>query len=255
MGRIAVLDEESSHVLLAPAMFLWLLWVRRERVKQLRFGGRWPGALILGVGWLCWSIGYQRQWQALWHAGAVAMVVGAVLAVIGSQAFTRFVAAFGALLFLVPVPGVGRQWMALPLQHVTARATQRLAETLGIMVERAGNVLTLNGRDVAIVEACNGMRMVFTLVMACYVFAFIMPLRPWVRVLILVLSPVIAVVANVVRLVPTVWMYGHASSASAKLFHDLSGWAMLILAFLSLLGTVRVLQWAGIPVMREARSA
>ena len=35
------------------------------------------------------------------------------------------------------------------------------------------------------------------------------------------------------------------------MFHDLSGWAMLALAFVLLMGTVRLLRWAEVPVMQH----
>jgi exosortase/archaeosortase family protein len=69
-----------------------------------------------------------------------------------------------------------------------------------------------------------------------------------VRLLVLVASPVTAVICNVLRLIPIVWMYGHVSSRVADLFHDISSWCMLILAFLGLLAIVRLLRWAMVPV-------
>ena len=53
---------------------------------------------------------------------------------------------------------------------------------------------------------------------------------------------------NVTRLVPTVWMYGRASAEAAEKFHDETGWAMLIVAFIGLMGVVRLLRWIGLPV-------
>ena len=90
--------------------------------------------------------------------------------------------------------------------------------------------------------------MVFTLFLACYTFAFVTPLRGYVRALILLASPVVAVTCNVIRLVPTVWVFGHASPQTAHRFHDISGWVMLILAFVGLTGMIRVLKWASLPV-------
>jgi exosortase/archaeosortase family protein len=66
--------------------------------------------------------------------------------------------------------------------------------------------LRVNGVDVAIGEACNGMRMTFALVLVSFAFALTTPLNGYVRVLIVLLSPVSAVIANVIRLVPTVWV-------------------------------------------------
>jgi exosortase/archaeosortase family protein len=103
---------------------------------------------------------------------------------------------------------------------------------------------------VAIAEACNGMRMVFTLFLACYVFAFVTPLRPIARLTVLIISPLVAVVFNVIRLVPSIWVFGHASAGIAERFHTFSGWMMLVLAFLGLMSILKVLRWAMVPVFR-----
>jgi hypothetical protein len=43
-------------------------------------------------------------------------------------------------------------------------------------------------------------------------------------------------------------MFGHASARTADAFHEVAGWAMLIIAFGTLLGVVRLLEWAMLPV-------
>ena len=46
-------------------------------------------------------------------------------------------------------------------------------------------------------------------------------------------------------------VYGsNFSTSAAERFHIYSGWLMLLIALLMLLGTLRVLRWAMIPVMR-----
>jgi exosortase len=250
LAMLGFKDEESSHVMLVPLVVAWLVWVRRQRFRTCEPNGRWIGTLLLGIGWLMWSIGYRRQIQLAWHSGAVMMAVGGLLTVLGRDVFIRFFPAFVALAFLVPVPATLRQYIAIPLQHTTARLTQNVAEVLGMEVVRQGNLLSLNGTEVAIAEACNGMRLVFTLFLACYVFAFVTPLRAYVRVIVLAVSPLIAIVANVVRLVPTVWMFGHTSPSVAEQFHTLSGWVMLVAAFLVLMGIVKMLRWALVPVAK-----
>jgi exosortase/archaeosortase family protein len=119
---------------------------------------------------------------------------------------------------------------------------------MGVPVDRSGNLLSINGIDVTIAEACNGMRMVFALFLACYAFAFGTPLRWYARLIILVGSPLSAILCNVIRLVPTLWFFGHASLHWATTFHDISGWIMLPIAFLMLLSIVGLLKWALIPI-------
>ena len=84
--------------------------------------------------------------------------------------------------------------------------------------------------------------------MVCYLFAFVNPLRGWVRFLLLVLSPITAAVCNIVRLVPTVWVYEHFSTKTADTFHDITGWVMLLAAFLTMMGFLRLLRWAMVPI-------
>ena len=241
-------DEEASHVLLVPFMVVWLAWLRKHRLRDCRIHGRWVGALGVGLGWLLWSAGYRYQIQSFWHAGAIVMAVGGILTALGKDVLLKFLPVFAVLLFLIPVPATGRQAISVPLQRATAAVTQNVCEVLGMHVVRHGSLLSTGRTEVAIAEACNGMRMVFTLFLACYVFAFVNPLRPSIRGLILLLSPVVALACNVVRLVPTVWMFGHVSHDAAERFHTAAGWLMLGMAFAGLTGIVRVLRWSSLRV-------
>ena len=109
-------------------------------------------------------------------------------------------------------------------------------------------MLSINGVDVGIAEACNGLRMVFALVLVSYAFAYGMPLRWYVRLLVVVASPISAILCNLIRMVPTVWLYGFASAKVADIFHMVSGWGMLIIAFMLLYGIIATLRWARVPV-------
>ena len=250
IGQIARDDAEQSHVLLVPIVAAWMVWSRRVRLRHCPPSGEWIGPLLVAVGWLLAWFGYHNMVQAAWHMGAVLIVVGAPLTVLGKNVVFKFLPAFLVLVFLVPVPGSVRQFIAVPLQTYTAAVTQAILETFGVTVERAGNVLTINGTEVAVAEACNGMRMVFALILVSYAFAFGLPLRNSARLVVLLGSPVAALICNVIRLLPTVLLYGYANHDLASLFHDASGWLMLPVAFLLLMGVLRVLKWALVPVNR-----
>ncbi len=250
MLDIAIHREEDSHILLVPVVMAWLVWVRRGRFRHLPARGRYVGPCVVALGWFLYSAGDLLLIQAFWHAGAVAVVTGCFLSVAGVEVLRRFFPAFLLLAFLVPVPGRVRQAVALPLQTVTATWTQAVLDLAGISAEQTGNVITINGTRVAIAEACNGLRMVFALFFVSVAFAYGSPLRWYVRLLIVVLSPLSAILCNVLRLVPTVWLYGFTSPATADRFHDVSGWLMLPVAFLLLLGVVRALRWAYVPIHR-----
>ena len=54
------------------------------------------------------------------------------------------------------------------------------------------------------------------------------------------------------RLLPTVLLYGYAPQKTAKVFHDVSGWIMLLVAFMLLMGVIRIMRLLRLPVMAKA---
>ncbi len=251
IAMIAMKDEESSHIFLVIPIAAWLVWVRRVRFRRCPPRASWVGVLMILAGFLLASYSYRNAFQAGWHGGAVMMLVGAVVSVVGTQVAANFFPAVAIMVLMVPVPGNIRLAIAGPLQNATARVTTSVLETLGYYVERSGNLVNINDMPVAVAEACNGMRMVFALVLVSYAFAFSVPLRNSVRLMVLLLSPVAAIICNVLRLTPTVILYGsELPRAYADAFHDAAGWLMLPVAFLMLLGATRALRWAMVPTYR-----
>ncbi len=244
----AVRSEEDSHILMALPIAGWLVWLRRGRFRMCP--PTWtligPGMIVLGA--VVERIGIVQAIEVFRHGAALLVVVGAAVTVLGTKFVKQFLPAFAALVFLLPVPGRIRQQIAIPLQEYSAQASEFLLELFGVAVTRSGNLLQINGHDVAIAEACNGMRMVAALALIAFAFIFSVPMRNHVRLLILAVSPIIALVVNVVRLVPTVLLYGTGNVSLADLFHDLSGWAVLVVALGLLWGFLSVLRWIEIRI-------
>lgn len=242
-------QEEFKHMLLVIPVAMWLAWVRRARIRLCRPTGQLLGVVMVAVGWGISALGYYNGIEALWHFGSLLVVLGCFTCVAGAEVIAYFLPCFVALLFLIPAPGMIRTWLSIPLQSLVARAAQFVFEVAGVPVVRSGSLLSINDMDVTISEACNGMRMVFALVLVSYCFAFTLPLRQYVRVLVLLVSPVCAVLCNIIRTVGAVWVYARYHE-SADLFNAVSGWVMLLVSFGLLLGILRLMRWALVPVTR-----
>jgi exosortase len=246
--QFAYHDEEYSHIFIVPLVAIFLVWVRRMRLRHCKPSGRFIGPVIVAIGWFFYSYGFYHSIQSFWHGGAVLVVIGCTLSILGKGVIFRFFPAFALLVFLVPAPARLRIAIAGPLENWTASITERLLELCGVIdTEVTGNALRINGHPVLVAEACNGLRMVFSLIMVSFAFCFALPLRNFVRILILIASPLAAIFCNVVRVLPTIWMYGYEPQY-AEIFHNIAGWAMLPLAFMMLYSIIKVLQWAMIPV-------
>jgi exosortase len=247
---IASNDEEYSHIFLVPLVVFWMVWVRRMRFRHCKPTGTIIGPILVALGWATLRYGFYHGYQSLWHGGSVLVVLGCILSVLGKNVLFRFFPAIAVLVFLIPLPPQLRLDIALPLQRWTADISQTMLGAVGIETEVTGNVLSINGTNVTIAEACNGLRMVFPLILVSYAFSFGMPLRNSVRFLVLLASPLAAIFCNVIRILPTVWLYGNATEKIAEQFHDYAGWIMLPIAFAMLYGIIKLLRWAMIPVTR-----
>lgn len=253
--RIALRDQEASQVLLAPFLALWLLWCRRCRLRMLQYRSTWVGPVVLGLGVATYVFGDAAMVVSAWYLGAILMLVGVVVTAFGGGILYRFAPAFLVLLFLIPIPASVRVHIAGPLQTATAGAVEAVFNFTGMDVTRSGNLLIVNGKPVTVAEACNGMRMTFALILVTYAYVFSSPLRAWVRVFLLIASPLIAIGCNVVRLVPTLWAYGNIEADWAEFIHDWGAWLMLGISLIVLMALMHTLRWLELPLYAYSRAA
>jgi exosortase len=239
--RVAVMDEELSYVLLAPLVIVCLAWSRRRKLRDCPIAGNWSGVVLMAIGWAVYWYGYRFD-PVLWRAGAVALAGASIVAGLGTAVARRMAPALAAMVFLIPIDPTGRYHIAGPLEVFTARATQTVCDLIGLYVQRDGNLLLINGTAVTVAEACNGARMVLALFMVCYFVAFATPAAWYARAVLLLASPLVAIAANVLRLVPTIWVFSRFSHPIAERFHSAAGYVMLVVSFLLLMAIFRPMQ-------------
>lgn len=240
--------EDNGYIYLVPAIAFSLAWLRRSRLPFVKRRPSLLGAPVALAGAALAWWGGETDTRVAMHLGAVLGLYACAVAVGGFELLRRFLPAFLALLFLVPVPGEVRRWIAGPLQSLAVSVTEEMIDLAGVVVERQGHVLVIGGKPILVGEACDGLRMVLALALTFYVFVFSVPLRREARAMLLVASPFIALACNVLRLVPTGLAYAYVSSESAERFHDLAGWLMLPLAILMLAALIRIMRWMDLPV-------
>jgi exosortase/archaeosortase family protein len=92
--------------------------------------------------------------------------------------------------------------------------------------------------------------MVLALGLLVFTFVFAMPLRPGTRLFLVLISPLVALMCNVVRLVPSSLAFGFTDEAMAVRIHEFFGWLMLFMAIAAMFLTLRMLRWLDIPTLR-----
>ena len=242
MGREAILDiidrgmrgTDSTYVLFAPLAIAILVWCRRKLLPQIEYRPNLLGCIVVFVGLLLSSFGFDRDVIILWQAGVLISMIGCVLSMTGFGPLRMFGPAFFAVFLFLPIPGTIRDNVAIPLQSIATGLTASVLEIFDVDAIRHGNLIVINGEQVAVGEACNGMPMIMAVGLLVYTIVFALILSPRKRIALLVASPFIALFCNVLRLVPTSLAYGLTDPTTASYVYTVAGWLMIPVAVVML---------------------
>jgi len=101
------------------------------------------------------------------------------------------------MIFLIPIDPDGRYHIRrTPGSFHRPRHANPFVISLACTFRRDGNLILINNTAVTVAEACNGARMVFALFMVCYLRRVRDPARWYVRAVLLVASPLVAIIAT-----------------------------------------------------------
>ncbi len=214
-------SDTFAHAFLVPPIALALVWRKRAALAMapVRPSPWWllPVALCCGV----WLLAELAGVHAASQAALVATVVCTVPAVLGT-AVARLIA-FPLLFLFFSVPT--GEFLIEPMMEGTADFTVAALRLTGIPVYREGLQFVIPSGNWSVVAACSGVRYLIASVMVGTLFAYL-NFHSWRRRLIFVLvSIAVPVVANWLRAYMIV-MLGHLSSnkLAAGADHLIYGW-------------------------------
>jgi exosortase len=238
-------DPEFSFGVLIPILVAYLIWTRKVQLTVV-MGDAWHGALILIAVGCCLQVLANMSGTLFFSGIALTITLIGIAAFIWGRSCMRTVAGPLALLILmVPLPSymVGElSW------HLQARASSVSAWVLGLLgvpVLQDGNLLRLSNYVLEVKQACSGSRSIFALLaLACWL-GLSTERKWWMRILLVAAAPVLAVGANVVRIVGTGLIASNWGELAAnESLHAAWGIAVFLMAVMGLLGLQRLLRWA-----------
>jgi EpsI family protein len=131
------------------------------------------------------------------------------------------------------------------LKMMAAQTGVHLSGLLGIIVERSGNQVFLQGgKSMIIANVCNGLRTLISMIAFGALYAYICKLRGLWRLLLFGLSVPVAVVVNSIRIVSLIVVADIWDAETATgWYHDTSGVLIFVLAFLMMFGLEKLILW------------
>lgn len=210
-----------QHGYLIVPISLWLIWQRREWLSEIEPKPvLWPLFFIaaLGLGWLLADL---AQVSVIRQYTFVLMVPAIVTLLLGTR-FARAMA-FPLAFLLLAVPF--GEFLIPPLMNFTADFTVSALRLTGIPVFREGNNFSLPTGNWSVVEACSGLRYLIASVTLGCLYAYLTYRRLHYRLICIVLSLLIPILANGLRAYMIV-ILGHVSGMqlAVGVDHLIYGW-------------------------------
>jgi len=209
---------------LIPILALIVLWVWRQPITASAFVEQVGGvALIL----FCtvaryFSLHHFSMQQPMYYT-LIGCLVG-LLMILGGLRMLRWTWPSLLLLFLaIPFSAKMEQYSFQKLQKISTKCSVYALETVGVDVVTEGNKIMLrrNSEDVElnVAEACAGFKGMLTTIALTLTVVFLIEAELWVKIVLVISAPFIALFANIVRIVLQSLCYQFSADAAA-IFHD-----------------------------------
>jgi exosortase len=263
--RLAIGNDEYTHVLIILPLSFVLIVLDRERIFRDTAGARYPaigwglaGAVLVGAAGL-----FSAYALSLLIAGLVSFWLAAFVFFFGSRSFRT--ALFPLLLgvLLVPIPKPALDVLIGFLQRGSASVAFLFLKLAGISVGRDGLILFLPGLNIEVATECSGIRSSLVLFVTSIVIAHLFLSQGWKQVLVALLVIPVTILKNGFRIFVLSWwaVTVDAGILSSWIHRDggviffLLGLALIILAIwlLQKLDTWRDATVARLPVQPTVR--
>lgn len=232
-GMVAIWNrsETFAHAFVVPPIVLWLVWRKRAELAQCSpHAVPWmllPMALLAFV----WLFGDLVVANAVTQLAATAMLVMAVPLVLGLGVSRVILFPLAFLFFAVPVG----EALTPMLMQWTADFTVLAIRSSGIPVYREGQQFVIPSGSWSVVEACSGIRYLMASFMVGTLFAYLNYRSASRRLIFVIVSIVVPIVANWVRAYVIV-MLGHLSNneIATGADHLIYGWVFFGIVILGM---------------------
>ncbi|MBI4460999.1 MAG: exosortase [Acidobacteria bacterium] len=235
-------NPDYSHGLVLPFVAAYLMWRRREQWNRQSAAPSNIGlfGLFGGLGLL--FLGELGAEFFLTRISLLVFLCGLVLFFFGWGHLRLATFPIALLLLAIPLPSVIFYQITFPLQLLASRLGAFMLEGSSVPVLREGNQIVLPNITLEVVEACSGIRSLFSLLTLTILYGYFFEARVWLRWVLIVLTVPLALFCNGLRITGTGLLTQYIDPAAAEgFFHGFSGWFIFIVALISLFAIHRLL--------------
>jgi len=240
-------DSNNSHGILVPFISLYLLWEKKTEiaaeVAKEEEGSNYIALIMLAASlalYLLFQFGHILLVPNLMLVTSVILLVHYYF---GRATFRLCSFPLLFLFFMVPIPVSFKTLFTLPMKTFATNVAVPIIRLLGIPVLQEGNIIQLANTTLEVAEACSGIRSLVAMLMLGTLFSSFIKDAGWKRYSLIAIAPIVAVVANILRISGTgILAYYYGVEAAKGYVHEVSGILVFVFGFVVLSAIYRLIE-------------
>ena len=235
-------DENYSHGFLIPLISGYLLWQRKDVIKNVTLSPSNTGLPIVLMGLAVYLVGNVAGESFTMRISMLVVLMGTILFGYGITFFKTVSFPFFYLIFMIPLPYIFYDSIAFPLKLLVSKYSVGFLKIIGIPVLREGNVIQLVNTTLEVADACSGIRSIISLLALSMALAYFTQ-RGWIKKWILVVLAIpIAIFANSIRVIGTgILADRYGAGVAEGFFHEFAGLVIFGVAMVMLIFSAFIL--------------
>lgn len=244
-ARFSEADTYYSHGFLVPFVFLYLIWMRRDDLKNSTIKPSNLGLILLIPALLIHLIAYLFEINFISGFSLLVTLFGLTLYLYGVGALRYLAFPILFLAFMVPLPQVMIIHISFKMKIFAAQVATSIINFMGIEAVRGGSIVYLPNTALTVGDPCSGLSSLISLTALGALYAYIAKISRIRKIILFILSIPIALIANIVRIVFLLlvgFAYG-AQAATGKFVHGFLAFLLYVFAIIGLIIVGRILSW------------
>lgn len=219
-------SPDFSHGFIVPLFSAFVIWQERGKLASLQLRPSWAGLPIVAIAMCILIVGRLGAELFLSRVSLLILLAGLIILFGGWHYLRALFFPWAFLLLMIPIPAIVFTQIAFPLQLFASQVASVILPLLGVPVLREGNVIKLASMQLAVAEACSGIRSLMMLIALSIIYGYLMERRLWVRWVLALASFPVAIAANNVRIMGTGLLAHYWSPEAAEGYYHTS-WGLL----------------------------
>lgn len=229
-------EDEYGHGPLLVLLAVYFFVQNLDKINALQAEKRYIGLLLIIASSALFLAGEISALLLLIHYALVGTIGGILICLYGFRVVRLVYPSIILLLFAIPLPYFLQTELTISLQLISSYIGVAIIKALSIPAYLEGNVIDLGILKLQVVEACAGLRYMFSLLSFGFICAYIYQAELWKRLFILLSAVPITILMNSIRIAVVGILVHHSGIPAAEGFsHQFQGMAIFLVCIVILL--------------------